>query len=257
MERAQGDIVAWLNSDDVYLPGAVREAVDSLQRHPQAGMVYGDGIMVDAELRILDYHRYPPLDTADLLSFEVLLQPTVFMRRLVLARAGRLDPSYHLILDHELWVRLAALAPLVHVSHYWALERTHPAAKTIAQASGFVEEAARLLNWARQSESLAATVAANRRKIEAGFHIFAARRLIDAGQHRRALGHILTALVQRPASVARYWYKLVQAAFSAAGLAFMFEGYRNARRTLQYRGKYADAGLGREPAQDSSANFRS
>ena len=81
LRLAKGEIIAWLNSDDVYLPGAVRQAVEALEREPDLGMVYADGIMVDSEQMLLDRHRYRTLSLIDLLSFEVLLQPTVFMRR--------------------------------------------------------------------------------------------------------------------------------------------------------------------------------
>ena len=50
----------------------------------------------------------------------------------------------------------------------------------------------------------------------------------------------MIALGQRPATVAHYWYKVVQAGLSAVGLAFLFEWYRMTRRTLQYRGRRAD-----------------
>jgi hypothetical protein len=89
----------------------VSQAVEALEAHPQAGMVYADGIMVDADLRILDRHRYRALGLLDLLSFEVLLQPTVFLRRTTLESVGYLDPSYHLILDHELWHAPPAATP--------------------------------------------------------------------------------------------------------------------------------------------------
>ena len=49
-------IIAWLNSDDMYMAGAIREAVQTLNANPEAGMVYGDGLMVDSEGRLLDPH---------------------------------------------------------------------------------------------------------------------------------------------------------------------------------------------------------
>src|SRR5512136_2224736 len=45
--HARGDILAWLNSDDTYYPGAVAEAVTYLQSHPETGMVYGDADLTD------------------------------------------------------------------------------------------------------------------------------------------------------------------------------------------------------------------
>ena len=240
LKRARGEIVAWLNSDDLYLPGAISQAVAALADHPEAGMVYGDGIMVGADLQILDYHTYPQMGVVDLLSFEVLLQPSVFMRREVLENVGYLNQDYHLILDHELWVRVAASRPIVHVPRYWALERTHLEAKTIAQASGFVDEAGRLVTWASDQAALAPLVSREKRRIQAGYHVFAARRLIDASKYRLAVRHLSIAMTNRPATVARYWYKVVQAGLSAVGLAFLFEGYRSIRRTLQFRGRRAE-----------------
>lgn len=237
LQRASGELVAWLNSDDVLLPGAVAQAVAAAEKHPQAGMVYADGLMVDAELRLLDPHRYRTLSTVDLLSFEVLLQPTVFMRRRALEQVGWLNEQYHLILDHELWVRISSNSPLAHVPAYWALERTHAQAKTIQQAAEFVQEAGRLISWAGDSQELAWLVSANRGRIQAGLHVFSARRLIDAGNYRGAVRNLAQALVRHPLTVARYWYKVIQAVFGALGLGSAFLWYRNARRRLRYRGR--------------------
>ncbi len=236
-----------MNSDDVYLPGAIHQAVEALEREPDLGMVYADGIMVDSDQMLLDRHRYRTLSLVDLLSFEVLLQPTVFMRRRVLEKAGYLDNTYQLILDHQLWVRIAMLAPLRHLKATWALERTHGEAKTIARAAGFVEEAQRMLRWAESTPELSGTVRRHRRRIQSGFNVFAARRLIDAGEYRRAFRHILTALGQHPPTVARYWYKFVQAAGSALGMAGVFFWYRRTRRRLQHGRRRIEPGAGGGP----------
>ena len=246
---ATGEIVAWLNSDDVYLPGAVRQAVEALGAEADAGLVYADGIMVDSEQVLLDRHRYRPLDLVDLLSFEVLLQPTVFMRRSLLDQVGYLDSSYQLILDHELWVRFAARSQLQHVRSFWALERTHADAKTIARAGEFVAEARRMLARAGDDPRLSAVMQRHPRRIDAGFNVFAARRLIDAGQYRLAFRHVLTALVRHPPTVARYWYKFVQAAGSALGLAGLFFWYRRTRRRLQHGRQTVSAGLANPPGR--------
>jgi glycosyltransferase involved in cell wall biosynthesis len=235
--KAQGDIVAWLNSDDVYLPGAIGQAVNALTEHEGAGMAYGDGLMVDADLVLLDRHRYRRLNALDLLCFDVILQPAAFMRRACLDEVGLLNRDYDLILDHELWVRLASRFTLVHVPAFWALERTHPAAKTIAQASRFVAEAERLVAWAEGTPGLRETIQHHHRRVQAGLNVFAARRLIDAGQYSEAWVRLVRASGQHPPTVARYWYKVVQAGFSALGLGGAFEWYRRTRRRLQYRGK--------------------
>src|SRR3990172_7583731 len=47
--RAHGEIIAWLNSDDLYLPGAIRAAVQAFQARPEAGLIYGNAITIDAQ----------------------------------------------------------------------------------------------------------------------------------------------------------------------------------------------------------------
>lgn len=237
LRKATGDIVAWINSDDVYLPGAIEQAVNAFHSHPEVGMVYADGIMVDRNLKILDRHSYPQVDLTELLCFEVILQPTVFMRREVLERVGYLNPDYDLILDHELWVRIASRYPLFHIPAYWALERTHAQAKTIAQAAKFVAEAERLIEWAAENDELKEIVRREERRIHAGLNVFAARRLIDAGQHSRAFRRLMAAARLHPRTVLHYWYKVIQAGGSALGFAWLFEWYRNTRREIQYQGE--------------------
>jgi hypothetical protein len=156
------------------------------------------------------------------------------MRRRALEVVGWLNEEYHLILDHELWVRISGRFPLQHVPRFWALERTHPQAKTIHQAGEFVEEAHRLIDWAAASEEFGDLVRRHSRRVEAGLHVFSARRLIDAGRHGEAVRHLAQAATLHPATVARYWYKVVQAVFSALGLAGAFLWYRAARRRIRF-----------------------
>ena len=234
--KANGEIVAWINSDDLYYQcDVVSQAVNALTRNSELGMVYGNGVMVDAEGRLLDWHPYRQYTLADLIAFNVLLQPAVFMRREALQAAGYLRPESHLILDHELWVRIAAQYPIQHVDEYWAVERTHADAKTIALSANFVAEAFDFVSDLRVEPQFEQVFTTHDRKIRAGLHVFSAKRLIDSGKPKLALQHFKKAWRIKPKAVLQVWYKWVQALGGAMGLSGLFIGYRNLRRKIQHQ----------------------
>jgi GT2 family glycosyltransferase len=130
--RARGSVVAWLNSDDVYLPGAVSTAVRALATAPGAAMVYGDGEIIDETGRVLGpFVHTRPFDLWILVhASDFILQPTVFMRAAALRAAGGLDETLHYGLDWELWMRLACQGSIVYVPRMLARAREHAATKT-------------------------------------------------------------------------------------------------------------------------------
>jgi glycosyltransferase involved in cell wall biosynthesis len=236
--HAKGEFIAWINSDDLYYQkNVISQAVAVLQANPDLGMVYGDGVMVDRDLRLLDWHQYTQYELSDLLAFNVILQPAVVMRHQALKDAGYLPLEYHLILDHALWIKITAKYPILHVADYWAVERTHADAKTIALASRFVEEAFRLVTQLEQDPSCTQAIQQHHNEIYAGLHIFAGKRLIDAGSPEEALHHFKQAVKFSPRSVRRVWYKVIQAWGGSIGMTGLFLKYRNSRRKLTHHAK--------------------
>ncbi len=204
MRRAQGEIVAWLNSDDYYLPGAVSFAVRAFEQNPQAVMVHGDMLAVDERGRTLNVLKYKQSTLEDLICFQIIGQPAVFMRRSAFETSGGLDTTFHFMLDHQLWIRLAQQGRLVHVSQVWAAARYHPAAKNRAQAVEFGREAFRILDWAGTEPGLGAVMKRLGNRPRASAYRVEARYLLDGGRawsSLKAWGRAL--LLHPPTALAR------------------------------------------------------
>jgi GT2 family glycosyltransferase len=229
LARARGEFVAWLNSDDLYLPGAAASAVNAFQGEPDLGMVFGDAITIDAGGRPLGGLFFGDWGLAELMRFRIICQPAVFMRRAALEQAGFLDPSFHFLLDHHLWLRLARIAPIRHVPRLWAAARRHSGAKNVAQAAGFGREAFRILDWMRSQPDLVPQVEADRRRIEAGAHRLDARYLLEGGLPGPALKAYGRALWLSPGFALQHWHRMVYAALSLAGASGLAGWYYRLR----------------------------
>jgi glycosyltransferase involved in cell wall biosynthesis len=130
--RATGEILAWLNSDDIYLPGAIRQAVDYLLAHPEAGMVYGDANLIDEQGQVIG--RFPAAQTDYRRlrrGYVHIPQQASFFRASLWEKVGPLDPTFYFAMDYDLWVRLARLAPLHYTPRLWACFRLHGGGKSV------------------------------------------------------------------------------------------------------------------------------
>jgi glycosyltransferase involved in cell wall biosynthesis len=132
--RATGDVLAWLNSDDTYNPGALHQAIEALSQHPQAAMVYGDANYIDETGKIIGRFPAAQTDYARLRQGYVHIpQQSSFWRAEYWRKVGPLDPSFYFAMDYDLWVRLSSLAPLAYIpGKTWANFRLHRGAKTIS-----------------------------------------------------------------------------------------------------------------------------
>jgi glycosyltransferase involved in cell wall biosynthesis len=128
-----GGIIAFLNADDTYLPGAISAAVQAFAEHPGAGVVYGDALHVGEDGASLGAYPVEPFDAANLSRRCFICQPAAFFRRDVFLAAGGLDASLRFALDYDLWIRMAQLAPMVKIDRPLATLRLHGQAKTMSE----------------------------------------------------------------------------------------------------------------------------
>ncbi len=233
LARATGDLVAWLNSDDTYLPGAVAGAANAWLADPETVLVYGDVVSVnenDTPIRRIPCDDY---QLAELMTFKIINQPGVFMNRNVLKQAGFLSLDYHFLLDHHLWLRLARLGKLTHVWEVWAAGRFHPAAKNLASASQFGQEAYQIARWLESNPAYANEYQILRKKVWAGAHRMNARYLLDADQPARAFSAYWKGLLSSPSLVLPEWHRMVYCLLAMIGLRKLKAVYLYLRRKLQ------------------------
>jgi glycosyltransferase involved in cell wall biosynthesis len=108
LSRATGDIVGWLNSDDIYYPGAIAAACAAFDADPAADLVYGNANHIDEQDRVLEPYPVEDWDFERLISTCYLCQPAVFFRKSVVERFGGLDRSLRYAMDYDYWLRLAS-----------------------------------------------------------------------------------------------------------------------------------------------------
>jgi glycosyltransferase involved in cell wall biosynthesis len=131
--RANGQILAWINSDDTYEPGAVSAAVEYLQEHPDVGMVYADCNFINENGQVIGKFGAAQTDYKRLRQGYVHIpQQTMFFRAGLWDAVGPLNPSFYFAMDYDLWVRIAERSEIKYLSgQTWANFRIHTSGKTI------------------------------------------------------------------------------------------------------------------------------
>jgi hypothetical protein len=130
-DRAQGEILAWLNSDDFYLPGALQQAVSFLGTHPETALVYGAAHYCDQAGTLVGRYRTAPFDYLSLASFNFICQPSAFFRRDAFLAVGGLNTSLHFAMDYDLWIRLGRRFGCSYLPEFLSVYRLHEESKTI------------------------------------------------------------------------------------------------------------------------------
>ena len=131
---ARGEIVAWINSDDIIYPGAVSRAVSVLRQSPAVGAVYGEGDLMDEQGAVTG--RFPATEPFNLWKlvhvWDYILQQSVYFRRSVVEEIGYLDESLNWALDWDLLIRIGVRYDLGYIPQAMGALREYGAAKTFS-----------------------------------------------------------------------------------------------------------------------------
>lgn len=142
MQRATGDYLSYLNSDDVLRPGAIAATVAFFEARPDADLVYGDMEHIDAQGKVFHTVIGDPFDLAELLTGRKSInQAGTFWRRSVQDDLGLFDEELHFTMDLEYWVRADLKGKhLAYEPGIRSAFRYHDASKTVSQMSGWIRE---------------------------------------------------------------------------------------------------------------------
>jgi|LDZU01.1.fsa_nt_gi glycosyltransferase involved in cell wall biosynthesis len=218
LKHSHGEIIAWLNSDDIYLPGTIRTVVNYFHDHPHVGLVFGDILALDETGEQINTLRYADYKLQDLMAFRIIGQPAVFFRREVLEKAGYLDLSYQYLLDHQLWIRMAGITDIQHIPLFLAGARYHAGAKNVAAAGKFGEEAYRIVDWMRTYEKTVSFFPDMQKKILAGACLIDGRYLLDGGKGWAAFKAYGRSVFLHPATGFREFHRMLFALAAALGI---------------------------------------
>jgi glycosyltransferase involved in cell wall biosynthesis len=135
--RSTGTILAHLNSDDVYWPGALLKAASFFRTHPRIDVMFGDTCLIDEKNEVFRVLKdVPAFRSSVKYGAAHLVQPNAFWTRDIFFRAGMYDLSFHYCMDAELWSQILKLkGTFYHVRAPLACFRLHRSGKMAATAA--------------------------------------------------------------------------------------------------------------------------
>jgi glycosyltransferase involved in cell wall biosynthesis len=133
LRLATGEIMAYLNADDLYLPDTFAIVAQYFEQHPAANWVYGDCRLIDESGQLLGQLKAPEFNLKRMIQRgEYVPQPTVFWRRSAFAAIGEFDVNLRYALDYDFFIRLGQNSPGHRLDAELACFRLQPSSKTIS-----------------------------------------------------------------------------------------------------------------------------
>ncbi len=146
-QMASGEILAWLNSDDLLRPNAIQTVATTFHESPETVLVYGGCDYIDSDGRIIGHYATGDWNYSSYLRgvTNFIPQPSVFIRREAIVRAGWLDESLHYLMDYDLFLRIGLEGNVKQTPATLSAMRLHADAKSLSALKGFGSEMVKVI----------------------------------------------------------------------------------------------------------------
>jgi glycosyltransferase involved in cell wall biosynthesis len=198
-KRVQGEVISYLNSDDVLASKALGKVTRAFVESPETALVYGDCNLVDARGQVVQALRSWPYNRARLLLGNYIHQPSAFLRRMALERIGLLDETYHMTMDYDYWVRVAVDGlGMTYLPEVLSQARLAAGTKTCSLSTRYLEDTLRVLNAVYDAPDVPGDLGRVKRKAYGNAWRLGGVRHFDANNRRLALTAMRKSLTWDP-----------------------------------------------------------
>lgn len=144
LKAARGEVIGWLNSDDIYYPGALQTVHDFFIANPTVDILYGMGDHIDEYDNVMEPYYNEEWNYERLKEICFICQPAVFFRKSIVDKFGVLDENLRFCMDYEYWLRIGKEKPVYYLKQKLAGSRLYADTKTLGSAVGVHEEILRM-----------------------------------------------------------------------------------------------------------------
>lgn len=144
IQCASGDIIGWLNSDDIYYPDALLAVSKVFEAYPDINVVYGNAYHIDEEDNVLEEYYTERFDYNRLKEVCFICQPALFFRKNIVEKYGYLDDSLQYCMDYDYWLRLGKGEDFYYLDQFLAGSRLYSDNKTLGCRRAVHEEMIRM-----------------------------------------------------------------------------------------------------------------